>query len=96
MVDRNWLRLMGCCFEFELCGSGTTMYRCYHVGQRILIVKTSFVALMDVFESLLAAFGFLALVILISGLSFSQVPGPLWHLPFLGETLEFMDSPVKV
>ena len=36
------------------------------------------------------------LAIFLSGVSFSRIPGPLWHLPFLGETLEFMDSPIKV
>ena len=51
---------------------------------------------MDLLTAFLGVLLFLALALLIGGLSFSGVPGPFWHLPFLGETLEFMDSPVKV
>lgn len=51
---------------------------------------------MSIFELIWGLLSLIIIVFLISGLSFSRIPGPIWHLPFLGETLEFMDSPVKV
>ncbi len=43
-----------------------------------------------------AAAGAAALLFLASGVRLKAgVPGPLWHVPLLGETLEFYKSPMR-
>ena len=51
---------------------------------------------MDLLTIALLVMAIILSALFLGGLSFSPVPGPFWHLPFLGDTLEFMDSPIKV